>query len=377
MQDLFTAVDDALKGSSPAQTLAMLAREFQSMGRYDLLFEARTMAKRLELELPLIQTESSSVFPEAVRPVYEEAVLAAAREAGDLYLQSGNIPAAYRYFRAIGDVAPVAEAIEEADTDEAAEQLIPIAFQEGVHPAKGLEIVLRNHGMCRAITLFGTYAVEKDRERCLALLIRTLHAEIVGRMAHVIEQQEGTPPMARSLPDLMNGRDWLFGEYDYYVDTSHLTSLIPYCLEVTGKETLGLLDELCQYGQRLSPQFAFRAQPPFENGYLDYSHYIQAVLGEDVEHHVEHFRDKAATADPDVDGTGAAQLLVSLLSRLHRYEEALDVFSRYLTDEDPTYLRCPTAMQLASASKNYERLRQTARKAGDVLSYTAASIGHR
>src|SRR5687768_15302919 len=111
MQDLFAAVDMALDSVSPGETLAMLARQFHEMGRYDLLFEARGMAKRLELGLPLIQTEPSSSFPEHLRPAYEEAIVAAAREAGELYLQAGNIPAGYRYLRAIGETASVASAI--------------------------------------------------------------------------------------------------------------------------------------------------------------------------------------------------------------------------------------------------------------------------
>jgi hypothetical protein len=172
----------------------------------------------------------------------------------------------------------------------------------------------------------------------------------------------------------MAGRDWLFGEYDYYVDTSHLTSLIPYCLDATRPETLRLLDELCEYGARLSLNFAFRAQPPFEDGYRDYGHYIKALIGINSDEHIRHFYEKAAAADPDSDGTEAAQTLVSLLTRLHRYDEALAVFSQYLQNENPSYLRCPTAMQLCCTAANYEGLRQVARERGDVLSYAAARL---
>jgi hypothetical protein len=373
MQDLFDAVDNALKSASPVEALQMLACEFHQMGRYDLQFEARSMAKRVELGLPPIQTESSTSFPEDLRPAYEEAIVAAAREAGELYLRAGNIPAGYHYFRAIGDTAPVAAAIEKAEPEETAvESVVAVAFQEGVHPAKGLELMLRHHGMCRAITAFGMYAVEKSREECLALLVNALYSEIVERMSRVIEAQEGAAPAAKRIPELMKDREWLFGEYDYYVDTSHLTSLIPYCMNVQNEETLRSLADLCEYGQRLSPHFAFRAQPPFEDGYVDYGHYIKAVLGEDADEHIQHFHAKAAGADPDEEGTDAAQLLVSLLHRLRRYGEALEVFTRYLKEEDPAYLRCPTAMQLCHAAADYKALQQIARERGDVLSYAAA-----
>src|SRR5262245_5456986 len=151
MDDLFATVDAALRSGSPGETLVTLARELREMGRYDLLFEARGMAKRLELGLPLIQTEPSSSFSEHLRPAYEESVVAAARESGELYLQAGNIPAAYRYLRAIGETEGIYRAIETAEPEEDAEDVIAIAFQEGVHPSKGLDLILRRHGMCRAI----------------------------------------------------------------------------------------------------------------------------------------------------------------------------------------------------------------------------------
>ena len=372
--DLFQAVDNAVGSNSSSAALDLLVGEFRETGRYDLLFEVRKMRKRLELGLPLIQAESSNCLPEQLRSVYEQSLIGAAREAGELYLAGGNIPAAYRYLRAIGETQLVAEAIEKADPGEDLENVIAIAFQEGIHPSKGLELILRNHGMCRAITAFATHVVEKDREDCMALLVRELHAEVLQRMRSTIEGREGAAPTGTSLSDLMTGRSWLFGEYDYYVDTSHLTSVIPYCLEVTRENTLRLLDELCEYGRHLSPNFAFHAQPPFEDGYDDYGHYIKAARRQDEEEHVRHFQEKAARADPETVGSAPAQLLVSLLARLGRFQEALDVFLRYLGDEDPVYLQCPNALQLCDAAKDYERMRGLARDRGDVLSYAVAAL---
>src|SRR5690348_17202033 len=108
--DLYRAVDHALEAGAPAQALDLLIGEFRDTRRYDLLFEARRMRARLDLGLPLIQTESSSTYPEHLRPAYDQATIEAAREAGALYLAAGNIPAAYRYLRAIGETATVAEA---------------------------------------------------------------------------------------------------------------------------------------------------------------------------------------------------------------------------------------------------------------------------
>jgi hypothetical protein len=220
------------------------------------------------------------------------------------------------------------------------------------------------------------HGAEKDREQCIALLVSAVHAEIAERMRYAITQQEGAAPTEISLPELMNRRDWLFGEWDYYVDTSHLTSIIPYCLELTDTATLRLLDELCDYGCRLSPNFAFKGEPPFENGYVDFGQYVKAVLAVDADSHVQHFYRKAveAEADPEAAGAEAAQMLVALLGRLGRHGEALAAFSRFLSGKDSPYLRCPTAMQLSYAAGDYERMRATAREHGDLLSYTAARL---
>jgi len=376
-EELFAALDRALECEPPASAFDLLIAKFRESGNYSLLFEARTMKKRLELGLPLIQTEDTSQFPAPVRAAYEQAMVEAAREAGQLFLANGRIEAGYRYLHAIGETDSVAAAIEKAEPGDDIDTVIAIAFQEGVHPVKGLELILRHHGMCRAITSFGMYAVRKDRDRCIQLLVRELHGEIVERMSRVIEQQEGARPSSTGLPELMSGRDWLFGDYDYYVDTSHLTSLLPYSLETTDTATLRLYRELCEYGRHLSANFHFKDRPPFEDGYRDYGSFVDALLGHDVENQISHFRAKAEACDPEMDGTTAAQVLINLLVRLERPAEALEVFQRFLAAENPAHLQCPTALQLCHMAKQYSRLRDLARERGDILSYTAATLSSR
>lgn len=332
------------------------------------------MKKHLELRLPLIQTEATSEFPAGKRADYDQAVIEAARETGLLALENGNIARAWPYFRAIGEFAPVVAAIEMVQPGEGLEEIIGIAFQEGVHPAKGMELILAQHGMCRAITSFGMYPVRTGRAECIAMLVSKLHGEVVERITAAIESQEGARPDTRSLPEMLAGRAWLFGEYDYYVDTSHLLSLLPYCVEVSDHETLRLFHELCEYGKRLSQMFQNRGQPPFEEPYVDYGHYVRALLGEGTDDGVAHFRKKVEESDPEEVGPAPAQVLVNLLVRLGRYEEALEVSLKRLSEYDPAEVACPSALQLCHLAKNYDRLKELARSRGDLLSYVAASV---
>jgi hypothetical protein len=372
-QDVFAAVDALVEGGDAASTIDALIGRFLAEGNYSLVFEARLMKARQRLGLPLIQTEPASSFPAEAQRAYEEEFIAAARQTGALFLGQGNIERAWPYFRAAGDAEPIREAIDRATAGAAdADAIIHIAFQEGVHPAKGLELILEKQGMCRAITSFSMTAVQRDRAQCLELLVRSLHRELAGRLASAIEQQEGVRPVTESVAELIAGRDWLFGEWDYYIDNSHLVSVLQYTPEIEDEAVLDLVLELCAYGKQLSPNFQHRGYPSFEEVFVDYAEWARAVRGEADA--VGHFRRKLETADPAESGSAPAQALVRLLVRTKNYGEAIEVSQRHLSEVDPRELACPTAMQIAHMAGDREKLMAIARERGDALSYAAAAL---
>lgn len=373
-RDLLDELDNLLSASDPRAALEFLIERFREAAQYNLIFEARLMQKRHELGLALIQTQDASAFPPETRAPYEAAMVEAAREVGGLYLASGAIERAWPYFRAVGDAAPVREALEKAEpTDENIDSLIAIAIQEGVHPARGFALILERHGMCRALTSFGMYPVEKDREQCIGLLARGLHEETLERLRAAIAANEGTELAETSIPALIANRGWLFGEYDYYVDTSHVYSILPYSLEVRDPETLSRLYELCEYGKRLSTNFQARGDAPFEDTFADYGRYIAALRGEDADAHIAHFRETLARVKDTSSEGRAAEALIHLLVRLKRFEEALAV-SLAVFPQGGASETCPGALELCRLAGNYGRLREVARERGDLLSYTAASF---
>ncbi|MCC6586088.1 MAG: hypothetical protein IT168_05165 [Bryobacterales bacterium] len=374
MDDLFQSVDGLLSGGRPVSSLEYLIEEFRREKNYPAVFEARLMKCRHELGLPVIQTESFSSFPAEQRQEYETTFLDAAREVAEAYLADGRIERAWPYFRAIGETGPVFAAIDRLAPAEGQEDVIGIAFQEGLHPRKGLELMLAQHGMCRAITAFGMYAVEKDRQACIALLLGHLHAEIVERMKRAIEAVEGRPPETESIETLIAGRDWMFGEYDTYIDTSHVMSVLQYAPELTAEAALRQARELCIYGRRLSPQMQLRGQYPFEDTFNDYGAYIDALLGVDCVGALDYFRKKIAESDLEEYGTGLVQAFVRLLVRLERFEEAIDLSLEFLSDLRVSELSCPAAMDICRMAGDYDRLMEIAKQRGDLLSYTAAAL---
>jgi hypothetical protein len=372
--DTFQVLEQALESGGPAAGLDLLIEQFRTEKKYPLLFEARVLKSRHALDLPLVQVDRAEELPPEKRRAHEQAFMEAAREVGGLFLADGDIPRAWPYFRAIGESAPVAAAIETIEPAEGQDAIIEIALHERVNPKKGFELILADYGTCRAITFFEQYPDRATKEDCARILVRKLHRDLVASLKRTIAQQEGSAPETDSIPALIEGRDWLFGEYDYYVDTSHLVSIVRFAIDLSDRESLALALELTEYGKRLSHNFQFRGDPPFEDGHTDYAFYLRALMGEGVEDAIAHFRDKIAKADPERDGAIAAQVLVDLLARLKRYSEAIDISLEHLQNTDPAQMFCPSVFQLCQMAGDYERLRQLAREKGDLLHFAAGAV---
>jgi hypothetical protein len=372
--DPYHLIEQAVASDGAASALELLARKFLAEKQYPRLFETRLMQKRLELGLPLIQLGAIDAIPEPARTQYESGVRTAAREAGSLFLGDGDIPHAWPYFRAVGDRETIASAIETTPAGEQMEALIDIALGERVHPRKGLELVIAQHGICRAITYFEQFPDLEQREACLILLVRTLHAELVANLKHAIEQREGSSPAPISIPELIAGRDWLFGEYDAYTDTSHVINVVRFAPDLSDEDAIRVALELCEYGAHLSHQFKMRGEPPFEDIYRDHAIYLHALLGEDLDAAIEHFKTKIAAYDDPMSAVRSAQVLVGLLVRRERFQEAMQLSLDHLSSADPNQLACPTLFQLCQLAGDSARLKELAREQGDLLSFTAGVI---
>jgi hypothetical protein len=378
-EDDFDRAEQALQTGGAEAALQFLSDKFRNEKNYAALFETRLMRKRRELGLPLLQMGSLDDIPEDKRPGYEKEFIEAARETGNLFLGDGDIPRGYSYLRAIGDLQPVYDAIDRLATDDVNDAVLEIALHERVHPRKGFELVMASHGICRAITVFGQYPGTQGREDCLHLLIAKLHADLIASLRRTIEQTEGeqaegAAPAGQSIPELIAGRDWLFEGMSYYVDTSHLVSILGFSLDLTDPAMLRMAIELCEYGRKLSPMFHYRGDPPFEDIYADHAVFLKALLGEDVEAGIAHFVKKVEDTDPEDIGTGPAQILVVLLGRLKRYKQAVEISVKYLAGADQAQLACPSVLQLCYLAEDPEKMMEIAKRKQDLLGFTAGLL---
>lgn len=377
-QDVFQMLEQAVRSGGAQAAFDLLTRKFQKEKNYWLLFEVLLMKKRDELGLPLIWTHSLKDIPEEVRRDYERDYVEIARHVGGLFLKDGNISQAWPYFRAIGEIQPVADALDTFDFEdrnrEEIDALIEIAFQEGAHPRKGIELILEHYGLCQAITNFGRYPGREGHEDCIRLLVRALHKELVENLKLAVARREGMTPECTKVPELISGRDWLFEQNAYYVDSSHLASIVRFGLELNDRETLALLAELADYGSRLADMFQPHEHPPFDQGYRDYVVYIGALLGADVEEAVTYFLNKLSEADPSRFGNYPAQIVVGFLARLERFQEAIELFLQHLGNVSQEELHCPSLAELCCLAEDPQKLAEVARERSDLLDFVAGLL---
>jgi hypothetical protein len=381
-ETIYSWIEQALQNGDAAAAVDALAQRFRRDKQYRRLFDTRLMQKRLELGLPLVSKPGIGDVPKELQQAYQDASVDAAREVGELILADRNIPQAWPYFRAIGDRQPIIQALDafnvpDPDTVESQEALgstIQIAFQEGVHPRKGFELILKHYGLCRAITMFSGYPEGEGRIDSLRLLVRSLHGQLVENLRCAISDVEGTLPESQSVAALIEGRDWLFEHNAQYTDSSHIAPVLELSAELNDKETLTLAVEIAAYASRLGEMFQYSDDPPFEHAYEDRLVYLKALVGEDVERAVGHFGEKAARSDPDRDGYRPAEVLVELLIRLERYDDATDAFRRHLMNAAPEDLSCPSLLHLCQMAGDFAQLKQVAKDQSDPLSYLAALI---
>ena len=375
----FELLEQTLRSDGPEAVFDRLIRGAREEKDARMLFGARMMQVRHRLGLPLIETEPVLDLESTQRSAYETALREAAREAGELRLAGGDIIGAWPYFKAIGETAPVAAAIENLNIEDATkrenvERVIELAFQEGVNPRKGFELLLEHRGICSAITWFGYNRDYGSRQACLLLLVRTLHRQVASALKETIASAEGAAPQTDSIAELIAGRAWLFEGMSSYTDSTHLTSVLRFTPELEDAGTLRMALELAEYGLCLDPMFHFRGDPPFEDTYLDHAMYLKALLGQDIEAAIAHFRKKAEPPAAMPGDTAAAEVLIDLLVQLKRYAEAIEVSVAYLPDDNNTPLSCPSALQLCQMAGDYATLRSLARRSEDVLGFVAGVI---
>lgn len=371
--DTFALLEETIRSEGEDAAFELLIRQAREEGRYREVFSARSMQARRRMGLPLIEIDPVVNLSDAQRVEYERSLADAARETGELFLAAGDIVGAWPYFRAVGETARVAEAMEAVSGAENLDGIIDIAFREQVNPRKGFELILEHRGICNAITWFGAMPEGDARRECLKLLVRNLYMELAGAIRQHIAKVEGTAPATESVAELIGGRAWLFEGNNYHVDTTHLTSVLRFTVELEDAASMRMAVEMADYGKQLDAMYHYRGEAPFEESYTDHGIYLRTLLGEGVEGGVAQFRRKAAEA-AQAGYTLPAEIFIDLLVRLDRFDDAIRASLEFFPESGNAPMNCPSALQLCQIAGDFGQLRSLARERGDLLAYAAGVI---
>ncbi|HEY1381669.1 MAG TPA: hypothetical protein VGF55_33030 [Gemmataceae bacterium] len=381
------AFDDlrrTLAADGPAAAADQLVETLRRAGNLDALFYALLLRARLRLGADPVPTRPAAELPEALHTPYEEAIRDAARTVGRLYLEAGDIPHAWNYFRLIGEPGPVRDALDAVvlEEDDDFYPLVEIALHHGVNPRKGFDLVLARQGICNAITLFGGFeaALAADVRAYFARrLVESLHDQLRERLRYeLLQHGEAEPPAGATVAEMTAGRDWLFADDAYLIDVSHLGAVVQAATQLPpGDAGLRQAIELADYGARLAPNMKFPGDPPFEDLYADHAAYLRVLVGEDVQAGLERFRAKAEAADPEEVGPRPAEVYVNLLLHAGRQAEAAAAARKLLANVDERGLGCPGPLELARRQGDYAAFAEVARGRGDAVHFLAGLLATR
>ncbi|HVL12281.1 MAG TPA: hypothetical protein VM529_06935, partial [Gemmata sp.] len=140
----FETVRDALAAAGPVAAAEKLVAELRAAEDFQNLFYAMLLKKRVELGVSPFPTGPSSELPPETHEPYEQAIREAGREVGQALLARGRFSQAWGFFRMLGEPEPVRAALEayQPGPDDDVYPVIEIAWQGGVLPKKGFDLVL-------------------------------------------------------------------------------------------------------------------------------------------------------------------------------------------------------------------------------------------
>ena len=373
-QNAFTRLDTVLGEGGPAAVLDQLIDTLESQDKHHELFEALKMKLRHGLGLPLRYNDSGDELDEATRQGLEEGLIEACRHVGTRLLESGKLREGWMYLRPVGDNNVIRNILaDQQPTEDNLDEHIELCLQEGLDLRRGFELMLSHYGTCNSITTYESsmYGQPRvNRQIGAELLVNHLHQELFENVAGHIEREEEKAPTGTTLAELVEGRDWLFQDGSYHIDTTHLSSVVRFARDLDDAASLQLAVDLAAYGDCLDEQLQYPSEAPFAEFYPAHRKYLNALIGNDVEEAVAYYREQAETCDPYEHSTIAIEVYLDLLARLSRNTEAIQETVRLLPDNLPTTGMAPSLLDLSEACQSFEQLKQTCRQKDDLVGYT-------
>lgn len=376
----FAELQEQLQAGGATAVFDKLADLLREQKDYHKLFDALCARKKFELGAPLHRPTSFDDIPAGKRDEFEVAYMSAAREVGQLLLADKKLGQAWIYFHAIRETQPVRDAIEAAplprESSEQSEELIDLAFYKLAHPVKGMQIMLRTHGTCSTITSldqqFQNLSPEQ-RSQCAAILVKSLHADLLQSIQHEVKQRMPFAPPASTLRELIAGREWLFADNNYHIDVSHLHSTVRFARSlVAGSPELKLALDLAEYASQLSPQFQYAGEAPFADFYPAHIQFYKFLLGENRDAALAYFQQQLDREPDAQDKALIAYVMVDLLARAEQLDKALPLAEQHLVSADPDF--AAAFAELCQQAGRFDVLLKSAQDRSDLVTFASALV---
>ena len=370
---LFEQLEQQSTSGGVDAVLDHLISSLQQDKKHHELFEALKMQVRHRAGLPLLYGESGDDLDPKQRTLLEDGLLGACRQVGTGLLEDGRVSEGWMYMRPVGDVAAARELIDKIEVqDDNIDEMVEVLLQEGVDPARGFSVVLQNYGTCNAITTFESVMPQKgkaDQRAVAQLLLRHVHQELFTNVKADVAGRQDSEPTATTLAELIADQEGMFGEHSYHIDTTHLASTTRFSRILENEECLRLALDLTQYGKELHEQFQYEGDEPFTDIYRHHAFYFQALLGENLDEALDHFKERSDNVDTNQWGTVGIETYIDLLARVGKIEEAIAVTIEKIQPDQRTMGLAPSLLELCERSGNYSPLMDACRGSDDVLGF--------
>jgi hypothetical protein len=375
---IFDRLQRLSEGGERAQVLDVLIEHLQADGQYHELFEALKMKLRFGLGLPAAQAQQEPPLDEETEVKLERGLIDACRRVGELFWSAGKIREGWMYMRPVGDRDLAASLLASIEpTDDNYDDLISVLLHEAVDVRRGYQIALQRLGTCNCITLFDQALAMRpraDQQAAADLLVRHVHGELIANLRRDIERREGKVPESSSVAEILEQRPDLLRDGTYHLDTSHLASTVRFARVLDDPETLQLALDIATYGKRLHPQYQYPGDEPFLDQYPAAIAFFRALLGQQVDAGIRYFTQKADSVDQQQFGLLAVEVLIDLLARCGRIEQAIAETERRIQMGARTMGIAPTLLHLSQQLGDYGPMQKICRQRQDILGYTAALL---
>jgi hypothetical protein len=359
------------------RALDWLQAKYTNERRYRELFEVLKMQARFQLGLPVMASEVERSAEQETQKQLDNLLFQACGQVGELLFRDGQAARGWSYFQMVGDRPRAAELLRSIPADaENSDEISEIALEQRVAPDYGIQLILQFRGTCEAITrLQSTLPIDDihARSHCAAKLLRHVADELTHNVQAEIEKKERKKPTGGGLMDWVGSRQWLFERDGFQIDPSHLSATVRLGRMTDEPEALVDARILCRYGQKLNPMLVGAGPSPFEEFFRAHEIYYSAAVGEDVAGCLAYFRDRLMGLDPaESSWSDIADVVVDLLCRNQRYDEALDILFQGGFKPRGQEGLVPDAFEIARRGNLFDRLAQWFEREDRLLEYTAA-----